>query len=84
MNDRAMSQGRNAGAGVNAPSPAVMGFVLGAALGAGVALLFAPAPGSRTRRKIGVAAGQIRRRVNRGLGHAMNRLDSRTHRPSAA
>jgi len=71
MNDHAMSQGANAG------SPALMGFVIGAALGAGVALLFAPAPGSRTRRKLGAAAGHLRRRVNRGFGDAIHRLDSR-------
>jgi gas vesicle protein len=35
---------------------AMMGFVMGAVLGAGLALLFAPAPGNETRRRLGDSA----------------------------
>lgn len=35
---------------------AMMGFVMGAVLGAGLALLFAPAPGNETRRRLGDTA----------------------------
>jgi gas vesicle protein len=38
-------------------------FVLGAALGAGIALLLAPATGSDTRKKLGGAARRLRERT---------------------
>jgi len=38
----------------------VSGLILGAALGAGIALLTAPQPGTRTRRKIRRAATSLR------------------------
>jgi len=40
-----------------------MGFLVGALLGAGVALLLAPATGSDTRKKIGETARRLRRDV---------------------
>ena len=40
-----------------------MGFLVGALLGAGVALLMAPAKGSDTRRRIGETARRLRRDV---------------------
>ena len=46
----------------------MMGLVVGAVLGAGVALLMAPATGTETRRKLGEAA-------RRAGGDARNRLD---------
>ena len=48
-------------------SALMMGFVLGAAVGAGVALLMAPAPGNETRRRIGESASRLRH-------SSMNRL----------
>ena len=38
----------------------ISGLILGAALGAGIALLTAPQPGTRTRRKIRRAATHLR------------------------
>jgi len=38
---------------------AMMGFVFGAVLGAGLALLFAPAPGTETRRRLGDSAKRL-------------------------
>ncbi|HET9326553.1 MAG TPA: YtxH domain-containing protein [Candidatus Eisenbacteria bacterium] len=40
-----------------------MGFIFGALLGAGVALLLAPAKGSETRHKLGETARRLRRDV---------------------
>jgi gas vesicle protein len=51
----------------------MMGLVVGAVLGAGVALLMAPAAGTETRRKLGEAA-------RRAGGDARNRLDDVAHR----
>ncbi len=43
---------------------AVMGFVAGAVLGAGLALLFAPADGRETRRKLAKTARRLREGTN--------------------
>jgi len=40
-----------------------MGFICGALLGAGVALLMAPATGGETRRRLGETARRLRREV---------------------
>jgi|KBSSwiStaDraftv2_1062776.scaffolds.fasta_scaffold181746_4 gas vesicle protein len=48
-----------------------MGFLVGALLGAGIALLMAPAKGSDTRKKIGETARRLRREVpNKARGLA--------------
>lgn len=44
-------------------SGAAMGFICGALLGAGVALLMAPASGNETRRRLGETARRLRREV---------------------
>jgi len=46
-------------------SSMLLGFVLGAAVGAGIALLMAPATGEQTRQRI----GDVARRVRREAGH---------------
>ncbi len=48
----------------------VMGFVLGVVVGAGVALLFAPATGEDTRRRIGEQATKLRDTAGRKLSSA--------------
>jgi gas vesicle protein len=49
---------------------AMMGFVFGAVLGAGLALLFAPAPGNETRRRLGESA----RKMGSEARHKMDEL----------
>ncbi|TFG88574.1 MAG: YtxH domain-containing protein [Gemmatimonadales bacterium] len=43
--------------------PFLAGLVVGAAVGAGLALLFAPAPGRTTRRRIRRRVGELERQV---------------------
>jgi YtxH-like protein len=47
---------------------AVAGFVLGALVGAGIALLLAPATGGETRRKIGETARKLKDAAGERLG----------------
>lgn len=48
---------------------AVTGFLCGAVLGAGVALLLAPASGRETRKKIGQTARRLGEQANGKLAH---------------
>src|SRR5262245_10208050 len=52
---------------INRTNDALVGFVCGAALGAGVALLLAPAKGAETRRRLGETARRLRNTVNNRL-----------------
>ncbi len=49
------------------------GLVVGALVGAGVALLFAPARGDRVRRRLGRGARALRDRARDELEHASRR-----------
>lgn len=53
---------------------AMMGFVAGAMVGAGLALLFAPASGADTRKKLGQVAGRVREGVGEQIHHAKEQL----------
>lgn len=53
---------------------ALMGFVAGAMVGAGLALLFAPASGAETRKKLGQAAGRMRDGVGEQIHNAKDQL----------
>jgi gas vesicle protein len=55
----------------NAP---LVGFVLGAAVGAGLALLLAPASGSETRRRIGETSHRWSSRLRNGVDQARGQL----------
>jgi gas vesicle protein len=48
----------------------VVGFALGALVGTGLALLFAPASGERTRRRLGNAARRLSRDARHGFDEA--------------
>jgi len=47
----------------------VTGFVLGAIVGAGIALLLAPAPGGETRKKLGQTARRLGSRASDLMRH---------------
>ena len=49
-------------------------FIAGAVLGAGLALLLAPAAGSETRRRIGRTAQDLKSSVQDGFDHARDHL----------
>lgn len=55
-------------------SSPMMGFLLGAVVGAGLALLLAPAPGTETRGRIGEVAKKLRHNAGRTLEHARDTL----------
>ncbi len=64
--------------------PVAVGFLIGAALGAGVALLLAPASGSRTRRRLGRVAENLRSGLDHGLDEVRHRFeDARSDASSA-
>jgi len=65
----------------NAP---LVGFMLGAAIGAGVALLLAPASGSETRRRIGETSRRWGSRVRNGVDQARGQLSGLKHDVEAA
>lgn len=75
-------QGRpNMPARSNAP---LVGFIVGAAVGAGVALLLAPASGSETRRRIGETSRRLGSRVRNGVDQARSQLSGLKHDVDAA
>jgi len=50
------------------------GFLVGLAVGAGIALLMAPATGSDTRRRLGETAKRFGKDAQEGLGHARDKM----------
>jgi len=60
----------------NAP---LVGFIVGAAVGAGIALLLAPASGSETRRRIGETSRRLGSRVRNGVDQARGQLSGLKH-----
>ena len=46
----------------------IAGLVLGAVIGAGIAMLTAPEAGKKTRRRVRKMAGELRRSAEKGLG----------------
>jgi len=55
----------------------MMGFLIGAAVGAGVALLMAPAAGEDTRRRLGESARRIRHTANNRLHDLKDTISER-------
>ena len=54
------------------------GLLVGTALGAAVALLFAPKPGSELRGQLADATSRIRRRAGEAYGRARGTMDDMT------
>lgn len=50
------------------------GFIVGLAVGAGLALLMAPASGSDTRRRLGETASRLSKDAREGVGHARDKM----------
>ena len=59
-------------------------FMLGTAIGAGIALLMAPASGSETRRRIGETSRRFGSRVRNGVDEARGHLSGLKHDVEAA
>lgn len=57
-------------------SDAMMGFLMGTIVGAGIALLFAPAPGSDTRRRVGETASRLGSAAKEKFGETASRVGS--------
>jgi gas vesicle protein len=53
----------------------MMGFIAGIVVGAGIALLFAPAPGSDTRRRVGETASRFGNAAREKFGDARNKFN---------
>ncbi|MEK6725857.1 MAG: YtxH domain-containing protein [Deltaproteobacteria bacterium] len=65
--------GNNHSGGTNT----VLGFLLGGAIGAGIALLYAPASGEETRRRIREGAEKARVRTKEGYDAALEEIEER-------
>lgn len=50
------------------------GFLVGLAVGAGIALLMAPASGSDTRRRLGETAKRLGKDAQEGIGNAKDKM----------
>ena len=59
-------------------SGTIIGFIAGAAIGAGVALLLAPATGVETRRRLGRTATRLGSSMKDGVAFARERMGSVT------
>jgi len=60
-------------------SAALMGFLLGAAVGAGVALLMAPSTGEETRRRLGESAKRLKATAGNRLHELKDSAGGRLH-----
>ena len=84
MHDSMDYQGRGSRTTGSVPG-GMAGFALGAIVGAGLALLFAPAPGSETRRRLRDTARGMKddmgSAVNRTTDEIRNRLKGRDESP---
>lgn len=80
MNDHPQSNGTSRGAG----SSGVMGFVLGALVGAGIALLLAPRTGKETRRGLADAGRRWGGAVRDALGQAAETVNDLAQDAEAA
>ena len=79
MHEYTQDTGRYSNAFNERSSSAMTGFIIGAAIGAGVALLLAPAPGVETRRRLGQTARRWGSNMKHGAEQANDRLGDVTH-----
>lgn len=57
----------------------VIGFLIGAAIGTGLGILFAPKKGSKTRRRIKYAVDDVGHDISDWLNHAKDELAKTAH-----
>ena len=79
MNENSQVNGTLGGTGTVA-----MGFVLGAVIGAGIALLLAPGSGSDTRRRLADAGRRVGGAARRGLDEARSTVNDLKHDATSA
>lgn len=61
----------------SATTNSVLAFLLGGAIGAGLALLYAPTSGEETRKRIREGVGRIRERTKEGYDATLEELEER-------
>ena len=69
MHDQGTSQDTARGSG------AIIGFVVGTAIGAGIALLLAPASGAETRRRLRETSRRLSANMRDSMQHTRGRLN---------
>jgi len=69
MHEQGLSQDPARGSG------AIIGFVVGTAVGAGIALLLAPASGTETRRRLRETSRRLSASVRDGVQHTRGQLN---------
>lgn len=57
----------------------ITGFMLGAVVGAGIALLLAPATGEETRRRLKETASRLRENADEAIDHVRERFEEARH-----
>lgn len=70
----------NNGSGMNT----VLGFMLGGAIGAGLALLYAPSSGDETRKRIREGVDRAKLRTKEGYDAALDEMEERIEAMKAA
>jgi gas vesicle protein len=78
MNDYTGNSGKGVAEGISGIS-GISGFVLGAIVGASIALLFAPAPGHDTRRRVGETASRLGHKAREKFDEARRRGENAVH-----
>lgn len=68
------NQSYDQGTEIERSSSSMMGFVIGAAIGAGIALLLAPASGPETRKRLGQTARRLGSSMRDGMDSARGRF----------
>jgi len=74
MSEYSQDYGRGMSSNLMNNSNSMLTFILGAAIGAGVALLLAPATGEETRRRLGQTAGRLGGNLKSGVNRVQEHI----------